>query len=196
MSAALYAASAPSGDDYLVVDFDTGKIAYEGLLASQDASNVRYNTAEYKTGKMVLRKVPAGGTYPTGDGEGGKFALWNDISGNGISEDDTFDRVFPAVQTLSQKMWSGARSDQGWEEFCAVADLAGEAPGVNQADRLTGPGMPPSPQDRAVGWTQNGLSISRFARLRVRAAWFGDSRSGPESGRPGAPHCLPPALVV
>ena len=87
---------------------------------------------------------------------GGKFALWNDISGNGISEDDTFDRVFPAVQTLSQKMWSGARSDQGWEEFCAIANIVGEAPGVNQADRLMGPNMTPSSDDKAVGWAQNG----------------------------------------
>ena len=66
-SAAIYDHDAPSGDDYMVVDLATGKVAYEGLLASQDASNQRYNTALYKTDKMVLRKVAAGGTYPTGD---------------------------------------------------------------------------------------------------------------------------------
>ena len=66
MSAALYASDGPSGDDYMVINLSTGAIAYEGLLATQSASNDRYNTATYKTTHMVLRKVPAGGTYPTG----------------------------------------------------------------------------------------------------------------------------------
>lgn len=87
---------------------------------------------------------------------GGKFALWNDISGNGISEDDTFDRVFPAVQTLSQKMWTGTVSNQSWEAFSEIAANTFEAPGVNQADRLTGANGRPSVDDVAVGWTQNG----------------------------------------
>ena len=79
MSAALYNATAPSGDDYMVIDLDTGAVAYEGLLASQGASNARYNTAIYKTDKMVLRKIPRSADsaelpngpcasgYPTGD---------------------------------------------------------------------------------------------------------------------------------
>ena len=32
--------------------------SYEGLLATQDASNERYTNAIYKTDKLVLRKVP------------------------------------------------------------------------------------------------------------------------------------------
>ena len=79
MSAAIYEAAVPSGDDYLVVDLLTGTATYEGLLATQADSNARYNDAAYKTDKLVLRKVPrtaesaalpngpfAGG-YPTGD---------------------------------------------------------------------------------------------------------------------------------
>ena len=65
--ASLYEADAPSGDDYLIVDLATGSVSYEGLLASQEASNQRYNAALYKTDKLVLRRVAAGGTYPTGD---------------------------------------------------------------------------------------------------------------------------------
>lgn len=87
---------------------------------------------------------------------GGKFALWNDMSGNGISEDDVFDRVFPAIQTLSQKMWSGTVAGQDWDSFSALAERTHEAPGNNQADRLTGPGMTPSAADVAVGWSQKG----------------------------------------
>ena len=46
MTAAIYAATAPSGDDYLVIDLSTGAVAYEGLLATQADSNARYNTGE------------------------------------------------------------------------------------------------------------------------------------------------------
>ena len=81
MAVTLLSADVPSGDDYMIVNLDTGEITYEGLLSSQDASNARYNTAIYKTDRLVLRKVPkwkdrsslpnaaslpAAG-YPTGD---------------------------------------------------------------------------------------------------------------------------------
>ena len=61
MTATLSAADDPSGDDYIVVELsgeNKGRISYEGLLASQQASNDRYNTDDYKTTKLVLRKVP------------------------------------------------------------------------------------------------------------------------------------------
>ncbi len=61
MTATLSAADNPSGDDYIVVELsgeNKGLISYEGLLASQQASNDRYNTDDYKTTKLVLRKVP------------------------------------------------------------------------------------------------------------------------------------------
>ena len=88
MSAALYASDNPSGNDYMVIDLNTGDVWYEGLLASQDASNARYNTDLYKGTntagecRMVLRRVPRWGDkdslpnvsslaglsgYPTGD---------------------------------------------------------------------------------------------------------------------------------
>jgi formylglycine-generating enzyme required for sulfatase activity len=43
----------------MIVDLATGAVHYEGLFATQDLSSQRYNTDEYKTVKMVLRKVPA-----------------------------------------------------------------------------------------------------------------------------------------
>ena len=58
MTATLYAADNPSGDDYMVVDLSTGEIRFEGLLYTQALSDARYNTATYKNQKMVLRKVP------------------------------------------------------------------------------------------------------------------------------------------
>ena len=66
MTATLYSADNPSGDDYMVVDLDTGVVSYEGLLYSQELSNDRYtNNVAYKTDKLVLRKVPRGGPYFT-----------------------------------------------------------------------------------------------------------------------------------
>ena len=74
MKAELFSSDTPSGDDYMIVDLATGVVTYEGLLASQELSNARYNTDVitpgatnnvYKETKLVLRKIPVG-TYMTG----------------------------------------------------------------------------------------------------------------------------------
>lgn len=68
ISAAVYSADVPSGKDYMIIDLDTGAVTYEGLYSSQALSDARYNGGDtYKKDKMVLRRVPAGGTYPSGD---------------------------------------------------------------------------------------------------------------------------------
>ncbi|MBO7683628.1 MAG: formylglycine-generating enzyme family protein [Kiritimatiellae bacterium] len=82
ISATLFTTNVPSGNDYMIVNLSSGEVYYEGLMTTQDASNSRYNVAEYKTSKLVLRKVPkwadhgdlpnagaltALGGYPTGD---------------------------------------------------------------------------------------------------------------------------------
>ena len=104
MSAAVYASDAPSGDDYMIVDLTktSDNITYEGLLATQDASNARYNTAAFKTDKLVLRKVPAGGPYPTGDSA--------NYSSDNASKTWTTDRayyigVFPVTQYQYKKLY-------------------------------------------------------------------------------------------
>ncbi len=73
VSAKMYPSDTPSGDDYLVVDLATGAHHFEGLLATQAASNARYNDVadlaksdEYKVNKLVLRKIPAGSYSGTG----------------------------------------------------------------------------------------------------------------------------------
>ena len=65
--ASIVKSNVPAGDDYMIVDLETGDVTYEGLLASQDASNERYNKDLYKTEKMVLRKIAKGNTYQIGD---------------------------------------------------------------------------------------------------------------------------------
>lgn len=57
VTATLFPTNTPS-DDYMVIDLATGAVAYERLLATQEDSNFRYNTDEFKTTKMVLRKIP------------------------------------------------------------------------------------------------------------------------------------------
>ena len=96
MTAQLLSADNPSGDDYMIVDLSSGQITYEGLLATQEASNTRYNNDSnpYKTSKLVLRKVPAG-TYQTG-----KSGQSNDTLKQWTTDKDYYIGVFEV--TLAQ----------------------------------------------------------------------------------------------
>ena len=117
VTAQLLAADNPSGDDYMVVDLDTGVVSYEGLLATQAESNARYtNNVAYLTDKLVLRKIPAWGArtslpnatalsalagYPTGDdanyGASSTAALKNG-SAFWQTTTDYYMGVFPVTQ--------------------------------------------------------------------------------------------------
>ncbi|TWF40611.1 hexosaminidase [Chitinophaga polysaccharea] len=70
--------------------------------------------------------------------KGGSFAVWNDRVGNGITEKDVHDRVFPAMQVLAQKMWKGTDSTQSYAVFAAGAANTGEGPGANMRGKLPG----------------------------------------------------------
>jgi len=87
---------------------------------------------------------------------GGKFAIWNDLSGNGISEDDVIDRFLHAIPTIAEKTWTGAQPGLGWREFEAIARNVGEAPGVNLQDRVSGANGAAGANDRAIGWSDEG----------------------------------------
>lgn len=67
---------------------------------------------------------------------GGMFAVWNDVAKNGITAQDVTDRVFPAVQVLSAKMWSGADSTVRFDEFASKAKLINETPGLNLRGKI------------------------------------------------------------
>lgn len=58
LTATLFSTNVPSGTDYMIVDLDSGAVAYEGLFATQSESNSRYTNDTFKTAKLVLRKVP------------------------------------------------------------------------------------------------------------------------------------------
>lgn len=67
---------------------------------------------------------------------GGMFAIWNDHAGNGISTKDVHHRVFPALQTLSVKMWTGKQTSLPYETFNEKRAVISEAPGVNQMGKI------------------------------------------------------------
>lgn len=67
---------------------------------------------------------------------GGMFAIWNDHVGNGISVKDIHHRVFPALQTLAVKMWTGKETSLPFEAYKEKRAAISEAPGVNQMGRI------------------------------------------------------------
>lgn len=113
MVAEMFDADAPSGDDYMIVyleddnGYKAGTVCYEGLLASQDASNARYNTDDYKTKRLVLRKVPAGGTYYTGVNNS-NIATGGSGNNNGrktwVTDRDYYAGVFMVTQYQYEKI--------------------------------------------------------------------------------------------
>ena len=70
--------------------------------------------------------------------KGGSFAVWNDHAGNGISCKDIHYRVFPAMQTMAVKMWTGAKPTTTFEEFDRARLSLSDAPGLNIAGRFSG----------------------------------------------------------
>lgn len=67
---------------------------------------------------------------------GGMFAVWNDMVGNGITAMDVHDRVFPALQVLSEKMWSSVTDTTGYLAFSQKALMIGEGPALNMGGHL------------------------------------------------------------
>ncbi|WP_183578051.1 family 20 glycosylhydrolase [Mucilaginibacter sp. X5P1] len=82
--------------------------------------------------------------FPVGDPTilGGAFAVWNDIVGNGISEKDVHDRVFPAMQVLSQKMWNGSVSIMNFDDFESAGKKISEGPETNIRGKIGKPDQP------------------------------------------------------
>ena len=68
---------------------------------------------------------------------GGMFAVWNDVCGNGVSVKDIHHRVYPAMQTLSAKFWTGKNVTLPYNEFNQKRMTLSEAPGVNELGRIS-----------------------------------------------------------
>ena len=120
LTATLFSTNVPSGDDYMIVDLDTGAVWYEGLFRTQADSNTRYNTDAYKgtntAGEcfMVLRKIPRTADsadmpngpfsdgYPTGDTDNYKTT---NASKTWTTDRAYYIGVFPVTQYQYQKLY-------------------------------------------------------------------------------------------
>lgn len=113
----------------------------DGLLYIVPAAGYYY---DYLNGKRLYEKwepVAVGKViFKMGDPfiRGGMFAVWNDVAKNGITAQDVTDRVFPAVQVLSEKMWSGTNAAVNFNEFSSGAKHINEGPGLNLRGLISG----------------------------------------------------------
>ncbi|MEO6890345.1 MAG: family 20 glycosylhydrolase [Ktedonobacteraceae bacterium] len=62
---------------------------------------------------------------------GGMFAVWNDKLGGAVTDAEVHERVKPAMQALSQKLWSGTTGGVPYDEFVLAAWQIGDAPGTH-----------------------------------------------------------------
>ncbi len=163
LTATLFTTNVPSGNDYMIVDLGSGAVFYEGLCASQADSNARYNTAEFKTDKLVLRKVPrtadsatlpngpfANG-YPTGDSA--LFPSGNDrnTTHRWTTDRDYYIGVFLVTQRQYQNIYGSNPSlcttaisgnevahrpveNVSWKDLRANASSADQIPAVSAAN--------------------------------------------------------------
>ncbi len=65
--------------------------------------------------------------------KGGSFAVWNDIVGNGITDQDIHYRCMPTIRTMATKMWTATATTLPWADFERQSSAVREAPGVNYA---------------------------------------------------------------
>lgn len=131
---------------------------YNGYAEPRDMIKLGYDVVSVPDGFLYI--VPAAGYYydylnierlynewtPAAIGKeifeeqhpqikGGMFAVWNDHVGNGISQQDVYHRIFPAMQTLAVKMWNGKNTTLPFAEFDTRRQLLSEAPGLNALAR-------------------------------------------------------------
>ena len=113
MTATLFTTNTPSGNDYMIVDLDTGSVWYEGLWVDQDGSDTHYNTTEYKSSKLILRRVPRWADrsglpnaaslpsdgYPVGYG-----TTYGNYAKNWKTNHDYYIGVFPVTQVQYVKL--------------------------------------------------------------------------------------------
>ncbi len=108
---------------------------------------------------------------------GGMFAEWNDIVGNGITMKDVHDRVFPAIQVLSQKMWTGKEEGKTYQSFSTIKKNIGEGPGLNIRGKL------PADDDHLVAVyhfdkpEKKSVNVKAAAGHQGKALWLNGGKS-------------------
>lgn len=111
----------------------------DGLVYIVPAAGYYYDYLNCKYLYETWTPATIGGTkFEENDPDilGGMFAVWNDHAGNGISVKDIHDRVYPALQTLSVKCWTGKNTTLPYDVFESQRLMLSEAPAVNEAARI------------------------------------------------------------
>ncbi|WP_256872185.1 discoidin domain-containing protein [Paenibacillus sp. 79R4] len=90
--------------------------------------NTQFLYNEWEPVKWETTTLPLGHPHV----KGGMFCLWNDASEvNGLSMDDSHDRMLPGIQVVAEKMWTGTRDDRSFERFEQRKKKIGDAPNAN-----------------------------------------------------------------
>ena len=113
----------------------------DGLLYIVPAAGYYYDYLNLKHLYDTWEPVVIGNVvFKMGDPfiRGGMFAVWNDVAKNGITAQDITDRVFPAIQVLSEKMWSGTNTTVNFDGFSSKAKGINEGPGLNLRGKIIG----------------------------------------------------------
>ena len=69
--------------------------------------------------------------------DGGMFAVWNDMTKNGISVGDCHDRILPAMQVIAEKCWHAKAdtTDVAWQQWQSYAALLNDGPLTDEIGR-------------------------------------------------------------
>ncbi|MBQ7461884.1 MAG: family 20 glycosylhydrolase [Bacteroidaceae bacterium] len=69
--------------------------------------------------------------------DGGMFAVWNDMTKNGISVGDCHDRILPAMQVISEKCWHAKAdtTDVAWEKWQSFSRMLDDGPLTDEIGR-------------------------------------------------------------
>ena len=69
--------------------------------------------------------------------DGGMFAVWNDMTKNGISVGDVHHRALPAIQVIAEKCWHAKAdtTDVAWEKWMNFASLLSDGPLTDEIGR-------------------------------------------------------------
>lgn len=67
---------------------------------------------------------------------GATFAVWNDICGNGISQQDVHFRAYPALKVMAAKNWK-VTPVLVYADYLKIADASTEGPGLNMIGKYS-----------------------------------------------------------
>ncbi|MBR1871436.1 MAG: SUMF1/EgtB/PvdO family nonheme iron enzyme, partial [Kiritimatiellae bacterium] len=158
-------------DDYMIVDLETWAVTFEGM-ATQDASNKKYNTNnDYKTKKLVLRKVPAG-KYTITENGNGNYYDGSAMFPNHVHE-STFDKDFyVGIFEFTEAQWAYALGDGA---FSKTSLLPRSNVSWNTVRGSAGSGAQPS---SGLIWQLNAKTGRKGFDLPTAPMWEVAARAG------------------